>query len=374
MSMRGISLALGLASWLLCCPSSYAQDYPSSGLGTYIHPLNVPYASLDEQSQAIPEAQRDQVHFFVINGFDPLYVANLNGMAEYIQSLGFRNTRLFLLAQSSAAGDEIRAVRQQAPSARIILMGYSWGTNAARSIANQLSNENIYIDSLIYLGGDTIMNVPQSRPGNVGNVLNITGNGLIFLGGNLYYKGDNIGGADNRRLAVRHMLLPSRREAIEWISQEVIRVAQETPVSAQPTKAAPAEPTPPSIPAKDPTVPTPTEPTQPKLPLEPASRVPADQAPTAPAKAPATEQAPTVEPYNPEPAADPASPVSPQVSPPSCKASPVPTSTAVATNPNKLATSPSDTNVRILPVRFVAPAASNSWQVEYTNCLSFTID
>lgn len=239
MKLRGIALAGGLLLWLcpgVVAPTAHAQDYPGGiGVGTYLHPLNLPCCNFQDRCLAIPEAQRDQVHFFVVNGFDPSYIGNLNGVAEYIHQLGFRNTRLFYLYQFHRAEDEIRAVKQCNPNARIVLLGYSWGTNAVRCITHKLGEEGICIDSLIYLGGDTIMNCPHSRPANARNILNITGNGLIFLGYNLYFKGDDIDGADNRRLHVRHMLLPSRTETITWITDEVMRVATAPDVQVTPT-------------------------------------------------------------------------------------------------------------------------------------------
>jgi hypothetical protein len=272
MSVRRLIVVCSVVGLLLSGEKCHAQYLiGNSSMGTYVHPLQSPAEPLD-LAKNLTEAQRDQVHFVIVNGFDYLFVGNLNGLAEYVQSLGFRNVRLYYLYQMSSAEADIRATHQQHPDARIILLGYSWGANAVRSIANRLGSEGITLESLIYLGGDTIQNEPRSTPANCRHCLNICGNGLLFLGYNMYYKGFDLDGADNRRLAVRHMLLPSRRDTLAWVSEEVIRVARDGGKPAAPaTPATPNAPlTPPpvdSTPRPSPRIPTPTAPPPPYTPV-----------------------------------------------------------------------------------------------------------
>ena len=89
---------------------------------------------------------------------------------------------------------------------------------------NLLKEDAIRIDLLVYLGGDTIKDGDLSRPDNVGRILNITGHGLILLGGDLFFRGDDIKGASNHRLDARHFMLPTRAEAMELLVQYVVEL------------------------------------------------------------------------------------------------------------------------------------------------------
>jgi hypothetical protein len=216
--------------------SSWCKNHPFAlGLGYVLHPLRNGTVTLPEKAQALPGCQRDRVHFFMINGVDPLYLGNLNGLAAYFRSIGFVNTSCWQFPLTCEVGKRITELRQQCPEARIVVLGYSAGANCARSLAQKLGREGIHLDRLIYLGGDTVFDVPESCPENVGRITNITGHGCIALGYDLFCNGDDITGAVNTRLQVRHILLPSRAETIDLIGSELIAVAAEcSPPSSRP--------------------------------------------------------------------------------------------------------------------------------------------
>ena len=209
--------------------SSSTQTQPSAlGLGSLIHPLQLEKLTLQKQAQAIPQEKKDRVHFFLINGLDPLYSGNLNGVAAYFRSIGFANTSCFQFLSTWKVRRQIATIRRSDPEARIVLLGYSVGANFVRSLANNVQREGIHIDCLIYLGGDTIFNSPTSRPPNVGQIVNITGHGMIFLGRDIYFKGDNIDGAVNHRVDVRHILLPGQGDTISLIGEQLITLAKKS--------------------------------------------------------------------------------------------------------------------------------------------------
>jgi len=118
----------------------------------------------------------------------------------------------------------IRAIRCQNPDARIVLIGFSLGCNSVRSIANELGEEGVCIDLLIYLVGDLIGNTPYSQPDNTGRIVNIRAKGLIFLGGDLFLKAPDLDTAYNHRLTCRHILAPSRSETQELCLFEVLNL------------------------------------------------------------------------------------------------------------------------------------------------------
>jgi hypothetical protein len=216
-------------------PTSPVQTSPSAqpqpfalGLGSLIHPLKLEKLTLHEQAQAIPQEKKDRVHFFLINGLDPLYSGNLNGVAAYFRSIGFANTSCHQLPSTWKVRRQIETIRRSDPEARIVLLGYSAGANFVRSLANNVQRDGIQIDCLIYLGGDTVFNSPSSRPPNVGQIVNITGHGMIFLGRDIYFKGDNIDGAVNHRVDARHILLPGQSDTIKLVGEHLIALANKS--------------------------------------------------------------------------------------------------------------------------------------------------
>ncbi len=203
---------------------AFAQDrppVPAVGVGTFIHPLKV-------QGEPLPwttPEQRDCVHIFMINGSDPLYVGNLNGLADYFRSLGFAHTYSYRLIQTPIVSGDVVAARQRNPHARIVLLGYSTGANAISYVANDLKRSGVPVDRLIYMGGDTLSNVPYNRPDNAARIVNLRAHGLIFFGYDMLCKLDDIDGAVNVHHDSRHILIPTRRETVTFLSREIVNLA-----------------------------------------------------------------------------------------------------------------------------------------------------
>lgn len=191
-----------------------------------LHRLGEPPANLRTACQCVPAEARDRVHLFALNGMDPLYLGNLHGLCAAMQQLGFRNVHCAQRWQAAAVRDEIVVLRRAHPDARIAVVGFSVGANYACRLAHELNERGIAIDLLVYVGGDTLENVPASRPVNVGQVVNITGHGYLPRGGDLFYNGVNIDGAQNHRLDARHMLLPTRPETVELLATHLLDVAR----------------------------------------------------------------------------------------------------------------------------------------------------
>src|SRR5688572_23010381 len=62
------------------------------GCMCYLHPVDKPKPSHFEPCREIPKCARDHVYIFMIHGLDPFNYANLNGVRDYIQCLGFHKT------------------------------------------------------------------------------------------------------------------------------------------------------------------------------------------------------------------------------------------------------------------------------------------
>jgi hypothetical protein len=176
--------------------------------------------------QGVPSEARDHVHLFAINGMDPFHVANLDGLCASMKELGFRNVHCREAWQTAAISEEIIAIRRSDADAKVAVLGFSLGATRACQLAQQLKEKSVAIDLLVYVGGDTIANVPESRPTNVGHIVNITGHGFLPRGGDLFFNGTDLDGAANQRLDARHMQLPTRPETVETLATRLVALSQ----------------------------------------------------------------------------------------------------------------------------------------------------
>jgi pimeloyl-ACP methyl ester carboxylesterase len=224
---------------LLIMAGSRATGQP--GLG-FMHRLESCDAKVVEACERAPVDGREHVHTFVVNGWDPLRLGNLNGMTGYVRGLGFAQTHFGPWWASRSVGRQIRALRQTDPDARIVLVGFSFGALTVRRLANDLEREGIAVDRLVYVGGDFIGNTARSRPSNVAKVVNIQGHGFIFSGYDLFFNGADIDNALNVRLDTRHFVLPSRAQTMETLVSELATLAQDahTAIAARKVQESPA--------------------------------------------------------------------------------------------------------------------------------------
>jgi hypothetical protein len=161
------------------------------------------------QSPSGATAEASRTHVYIVNGVDPFHVAGLNRLADQIRSSGYPNTRYGGMNDFSGFEREIRRVHAEDPSAQFVLIGYSAGTLTVRSAANRLLRDGIPVAMLGYIGGDYLTDRENSRPPAVGVVVNVTGNGFLLTGRNMFWNGTDLSGASNERLrGVRHFSLP----------------------------------------------------------------------------------------------------------------------------------------------------------------------
>lgn len=207
------------------------------GLGTILHPIHepgsIPYA---KEWDKLP-CHKDHVYIFAVNGLNPMCLGNFNGLCTYLRNQGFHNTYFGQLYTSSGFAAKIRDTRHDDPDARIVLIGFSAGANYVRATANSLANDGVWIDLLVYLVGDTVWNTPESRPENVGRILNIRGKGMVLIGGDfLGFNGEDIDGAQNYRIDCRHILAPSRSETLTLLMEELLPLAYRPCAAKRPAK------------------------------------------------------------------------------------------------------------------------------------------
>lgn len=193
------------------------------GLGTFLHPIQQPKNGHDCFCGA--DCCKDSVYIFGVNGLNPLCTGNFNGLLDYLRGQGFKKTYFGQLYTPNCYARKIREVRQHDPHARVVLIGFSLGCNYVQCLANHLNHDDTRVDLVVYLGGDFIFNNQRAYPGNVERVLNVQGHGVCLTGGDLFFKGEDIDGARNVRLPVRHILLPSRADTVELLMEELMAQA-----------------------------------------------------------------------------------------------------------------------------------------------------
>jgi hypothetical protein len=168
-----------------------------------------PVAVADITSFAVPNTR-----VYVINGLDPFGWGGLSQMADRIRDSGYPDTRFGRWYQSLRYEREIRQMHRDDPSAQVVLIGYSLGVYRAKAMANRLTRDGIPVAMVGYIGGDYLRNTPSSTPGGV-PVVNVTGNGYLLTGKNLFFNGTEISGADNVRLpGVNHFGLPKQEQTL----------------------------------------------------------------------------------------------------------------------------------------------------------------
>jgi hypothetical protein len=211
---RTTRVALAAAALLLFGPA---------GCMSFLHPVDRPAPEQLAGCEQLPKACRQQVYVFFIHGVDPLDYANLSGVRDYVQSLGFIKTYYGQLYHTSYFTDEIRKVHAREPEARFALVGFSFGANMVRNIANAVRDEGIAIDLVVYLGGNTLTNAEEDRPANVQRIVNVLATGWVWNGATMD-NAENIN-YDN----VWHFGSPTHPHTLDVLARELTDVAARVP-------------------------------------------------------------------------------------------------------------------------------------------------
>jgi hypothetical protein len=221
--------AMRLLCWLLLALCGYlvlgcAATMPGSPRHP-VHPIAAPKSEALEVSRRLPEAARDRVHVFFLNGADPVNFCNFRGLAEYVQALGYRHVSYGQMSDSRRCEEMVRQLRRDDPQARIVLVGYSAGVYLVRDMAHALNRDRIPVDLLIYLGGDLLTNAKEDRPDNARRIVNIRGTGLFLLEGGRI-NGADLEGCENHYVGgVPHSGLPSDPRTLELVATALAQAA-----------------------------------------------------------------------------------------------------------------------------------------------------
>jgi len=208
---------LGVVSLAALCLAS------GQGCLSFMHSLDLPPKEQVVLGEKIPAPSRNHVHVFLLHGLDPLEFANLNGLTEYIQQLGYIKTHYGQFFHMWEFKKEIIRIHKEEPQARFVVIGFSLGSFMACELVNAVKKDNIPIDLLVYLGGFILDNTPRTQPENVAHIANILTAGYVI-------KGPQMDRAENIRYNnVWHFGLPTHPRMRELLARELAVVAARIP-------------------------------------------------------------------------------------------------------------------------------------------------
>ncbi len=168
---------------------------------------------------SMPQACRSHVYVFFILGIDPLDCADLGGLREHLQKIGFTKSYLGDWFYKSYFAKEMVKIAREDPLARFALIGYCLGASTARELAEE-RKDGPPIDLLVYLGGGS----DGPRPGNVLKLLNIQGSSHL-------HKSTEVEGAENVTYPeVGCMGSVTHRKTLDVLVRELTLVGSRVPV------------------------------------------------------------------------------------------------------------------------------------------------
>jgi len=209
----------------------------NSGCACLIHPIDPVKADRVEACHAVPNACRSHVYVFLLNGLDPFEWSNLRGVCDYLQELGFIKTYYGQMYHCLWFDGEIKRLHDEDPEARFVLVGFSYGANLARTLAQSVKKCDITIDLLVYVSGNTLKNCDKDRPENALKIVNILASGCIW-------NGADIDGTERIDVPeVWHFGSPTHPATLEKLACELTEVAARVKfeVPAEPALPNPAD-------------------------------------------------------------------------------------------------------------------------------------
>ena len=216
LELIGLALAMGL----------------QAGCLSFCHPVDPLPPEEVRDTFELPTGCKNRVYVFLLDGVDPLDIANMAGLQEYLHSLGYIKTYYGLPFHAFYYAKEIAAIHKREPNARFALMGFSYGAGLVRDLARDLGKQGIEIDLLVYVDGGRLSSQALGRPPNVRKVVNI-----------LAFDRDDeteIPEAENRRYDdVWHFGTVTHPDTLRMLVRELAEVALRVPLTTHIPSAPP---------------------------------------------------------------------------------------------------------------------------------------
>jgi hypothetical protein len=123
----------------------------SSGCLNFLSPIPDPPPDMAGPCLALPPYVKKHVYVFMMNGVDPLGMANLNGLREHVLKLGFNQAYNGQLYHIGWYEREIQRIHKEDPDGRIVLIGYGHAAKVLAGMANRLVASGVHIEVLLAL-------------------------------------------------------------------------------------------------------------------------------------------------------------------------------------------------------------------------------
>lgn len=124
--------------------------------------------------QSVPGSCKGRVHVFFLQGADVFDCANLSGVREYVNTLGYTKTYQGLFFHRHKFAQEMWDIRRQDCEARFVVVGYGSGASSAYELCEVCARRGVPVDSLVYLDPVGLTN-QGSALGVVGRVVHVKG-------------------------------------------------------------------------------------------------------------------------------------------------------------------------------------------------------
>lgn len=208
-----------LAAWALGVTLAAA----GSGCSLPLYSVHLLPADLAQTCSEIALSGRDHVYVFFMQGVDPLDFANVEGVKDYFQTLGFHQTWFGYAYHGHHFKKEMQRLLDKDPQARFVLVGFSYGCNVLRDLTGSLAKKGVHVDLLVYIDGKFLSNDPANQPDNADKVINI-------VAGKQLANDCTMPGVDNASLPeLWHFGTPTHPVTLEILARELATLAGQVP-------------------------------------------------------------------------------------------------------------------------------------------------
>jgi hypothetical protein len=102
-------------------------------------------------ADTVPEESKSCVFIFLVDPIDPLASADLNGVCEYIQKLGFGKTFHGRSCHASYFAEKMHSIHEHCASAKLVVITYGAAADTVRKLTRSMSDSGVPVDVAIYL-------------------------------------------------------------------------------------------------------------------------------------------------------------------------------------------------------------------------------
>jgi hypothetical protein len=181
-----------------------------------------------ESCKSIPAEARRHVYIFFVNGLDPVNLANLSGLRDYVQDLGYGQTYFGQLYHTSWFASELWRIHAEDGDARFVLIGFDLGSHIVHALAKAAQEAGVNIDLMVFLTGHTAFLPPADRPTSVQRL-------IVLTSGACSDTGDSASEVEeHHHVSSWHFAIPAHPTTLQTIADELLVIASRVPIRPLP--------------------------------------------------------------------------------------------------------------------------------------------